>query len=276
VIIHHIDRNNSNNDLDNLAVLCMDCHSRVTGTRGLGKSFKPGEVKRYKRAWDKQVRDSRKIHKPRIYYKKELVSQVDLIVCEILACSKNRSRQEELLDVLFELHLWRGSREIDSKILEGLSHLALMGGLNSAWLTELIAKKTWEMAFHYVGPKEVPMGKAGTTYVLKCLDILECLADFGCGYSRGKQATQAMSRTAENFFELATWYSNKQVANAVLKVYRSGLGSCVFQGKNEFPEGATVLKKSLQKIRTLLRDEKPSWKDIELSIVNLLKKYKDI
>jgi hypothetical protein len=276
VVIHHIDSNNSNNELDNLAVVCLDCHSRVTGRkRGLGKAYKPGEVRRYKRAWDKQIRDSRNVHRPQIYYKKELISQIDLIVCEII-CSKNASRQEELLEVLFELHLWRGSKEIDSKILEGLNHLALMGGLNSSRLTQLVAEKVWEMAFQFVGPKEVPMGKSDVAYILKCLDILECLADFGCGYSRGKKATETVAKKAENFFELALWYSKKKIAKAVLMVYRSGLGSCVFQGKNEFPSGTIVLKRSLRRILQLLRDEKAKWKEIDRSITTILKTYKDI
>ena len=271
VQIHHIDGNTSNNHLDNLAVVCLDCHSRVSGTAGLGKCFKPGEVRRYKRAWDKQVRDSRGLHRPRIYYKKELISQIDVIVCEVLACSKNKVRQEELLGVLSELHLWRGSKEIDSKIIEGLSHLAVMGGLNSAWLTRLVSEKLWEMCFHFVGPRLVPMGRDGLARVLQCLDILQSLADFACGYCRGVRATESIAKTAENFFELALWYSKKKVARAVVQVYRSGLGSCVFQDKNEFPEGAMVLKKSLRRIQRMLRDGKASWKDIGRPIADLLR-----
>ena len=105
VVIHHIDGNRTNNDLDNLAVVCLDCHSRVTGVRGLGKSFKQGEVRRYKRSWDKQIRVSREVKKPKIYYKKELVSQIDFTICKILACEKDNKRQQELLNTLYELHL---------------------------------------------------------------------------------------------------------------------------------------------------------------------------
>lgn len=49
VQIHHIDEDNSNNDVLNLAVLCLDCHSKVTGRRGLGKSYSVLELTRYKR-----------------------------------------------------------------------------------------------------------------------------------------------------------------------------------------------------------------------------------
>lgn len=141
VQIHHIDGNASNNNSANLAVVCMDCHSKITGRRGLGQSYSVGEVRKYKRTWDKQVLDGRRVHRPKIRYKKELVSQIDFLICHILACKKNSPRIEELLNILFELHLWRGGPEIDSKIVEGLHHLALMSGLSYPRIASLVAEK---------------------------------------------------------------------------------------------------------------------------------------
>src|SRR5437016_3495748 len=54
VQIHHIDSNNSNHDPSNLAVVCMDCHSRVTGDEGLGRRYSEEEVREYKRQWELQ------------------------------------------------------------------------------------------------------------------------------------------------------------------------------------------------------------------------------
>ena len=59
VEIHHIDGNNSNNDPTNLAVLCRDCHSRVTGDEGLGRRYSEGEVREYKRRWELECSRSR-------------------------------------------------------------------------------------------------------------------------------------------------------------------------------------------------------------------------
>jgi 5-methylcytosine-specific restriction endonuclease McrA len=49
VQIHHIDGDNSNNSVNNLAVLCLECHSKATGDEGLGRSITAGEIKEYKR-----------------------------------------------------------------------------------------------------------------------------------------------------------------------------------------------------------------------------------
>jgi hypothetical protein len=54
VQIHHIDGNPSNNEWENLAVLCVDCHSLVTGDQGFGKKYSEREVKLYKSNWEQQ------------------------------------------------------------------------------------------------------------------------------------------------------------------------------------------------------------------------------
>jgi hypothetical protein len=59
VEIHHTDGNNSNNDPSNLAVLCRDCHSRVTGDEGLGRRYSEEEVREYKRQWELECSQSR-------------------------------------------------------------------------------------------------------------------------------------------------------------------------------------------------------------------------
>jgi len=56
VQIHHLDTDPSNNNAMNLAVLCVDCHSRVTGDEGLGRKYSPEEVRLFKESWEKQCK----------------------------------------------------------------------------------------------------------------------------------------------------------------------------------------------------------------------------
>lgn len=58
---HHIDGNPNNNDIQNLAVVCLDCHSKITGSRGLGKSFSPLEVTKYKKNWEFMIQSQRSL-----------------------------------------------------------------------------------------------------------------------------------------------------------------------------------------------------------------------
>ncbi len=54
VQVHHIDGDSSSNSIENLAVLCLDCHSIVTGDEGLGRRYSQGEVSHYKKDWESQ------------------------------------------------------------------------------------------------------------------------------------------------------------------------------------------------------------------------------
>lgn len=266
VQIHHINGDNSSNNLANLAVLCLDCHSKVTGTRGLGKAYTYGEVRRYKLSWDQAVQRSRGVHRPKIKYQKELISQIDLIVCETLAVDTDKKRVGQLLEMLIQLHIWRGNRLLDNKIIEGLSHLALMGGLGSKYIAPLVADKLWEMCWHYVGPKEVPMTVAGQRYVLKCIDALDTLADFNFQFGRNQDASKKIVESVENFLELAIWYSRKPIAKAILKLYKTAQKSCL-DGK-PYKTGKAILLKSLRRTKKALVKNK-KW-NAELKSVNHL------
>ena len=61
VVIHHIDGDPSNHEAVNLAVLCHDCHSRVTGDEGHGRKYSETEVKQHKLEWEKKCSSSRPI-----------------------------------------------------------------------------------------------------------------------------------------------------------------------------------------------------------------------
>lgn len=82
VQIHHIDGDNSNNAWGNLAVLCLDCHSKATGDEGLGRSITVGEIKEYKKTWEFMVR-------------KQLVGE---------ETTKADTKHENLVGILTEMH----------------------------------------------------------------------------------------------------------------------------------------------------------------------------
>lgn len=260
VVIHHIDGNPSNNGPGNLAVVCHDCHSRVTGARGLGRAYTPSEVRKYKRSSERQVLESRRVHRPIVRYKKEVVSRIDFLICEILACEKNPNRAKELLELLYELHVWRGDREIDARIISGLHHLAVMTGLGSPTLATMVSEKLWQMCWQFVGPGDVPMTKRDLATVLECIDALETLATFNCEFGHGRKATESFIEQAQNFFEVGLWYSNRRIPNAVIRLYDKALKACYQDGRLSFRLGRTRLRRATRKLMAMLREEKPAWR----------------
>ena len=272
VQIHHVDTNPANNGLDNLAVLCLNCHSRVTGSRGLGKAYTPGEVLKYKASWERQVLLSRTVQRPRVGYGKELISQIDFIVCDILASSENIGRMKNLLGVLYELHLWRGNRQIDRKIVEGLGHLAQMSGLDSPPLGALVAEKLWEMCWQFIGPHEVPMDRHDLDHVIACIRALGSLAQFNAWFARGAKATDEIAEACENFFQVGLWYGNQRVTDAAIWVFRAGLkASQRSVEQKEYKYGRERFFRSLRGVRAMLLERKPQWRAQKARIETLLR-----
>jgi len=270
VQLHHIDGDKRHHNRLNLAVVCLDCHSLVTGSRGLGRSYVPAEVRLFKRSWEEQVLATRKIHKPIKRYQKELISQIDLIVCEILACRKSNPRVEELLQLLWEIHLWRGSPAVDGKIIEGLHHLALMSGLGSSHLAPMVAEKLWEMCFHYVGPDKVKMDAQAMKKVIECIEALETLGSFNCEFGHGRNASKVIPRQLEHFLEIGIWYSRRRIVDAVITAYNKGLEACLEDGKLTFALGRKHIRDSARRMLSLLRREKAKWRPQQRRLEQIL------
>jgi hypothetical protein len=261
VQIHHIDGDPSNNDLGNLTVVCLDCHSRLTGRRGLGRAYTCGEVRRYKRNWEACVRATSGAHQSVAGQRqKELVSQEDLSVCEILACEKDAVRAAQLLDVLYELNLWRGSRRITGSVVGGLHHLAMMTGLGSPRLSGKVAETLWKVCWHFVGPDRVSMGKNGLALVLECVDALGTLAEFNCMIGHGQTAATIVAEQLENFFRVGLWYGERRIVDAVTRACEEARRACYAQSRVDFRPRLTTLRRSARRTRRELIRERPSWR----------------
>lgn len=57
--IHHIDEDPSNNDLDNLSVLCLECHEETQIKGGFGRKLDSNQIIKYKQEWTKRVQERR-------------------------------------------------------------------------------------------------------------------------------------------------------------------------------------------------------------------------
>lgn len=57
--IHHIDEDPSNNDMDNLAVLCVYCHQKVHTQAPFQRGFKPEHIKQYRNEWVLIVKEAK-------------------------------------------------------------------------------------------------------------------------------------------------------------------------------------------------------------------------
>jgi hypothetical protein len=263
VQIHHMDGDPSNRSIANLAVVCLDCHSLVTGAQGLGRHYGAGEVGRYKRTWERVVLYRRSKHKPPTRaVQRELIGQIDVIICQILA-APNDTRRKELLEVIYNLHLWRGTPRIDNQIVEGFGHLAVMSGLNMPGLAKELALKVWQMCWHFIGPHQTRMDRLESNLVVRCADVIESLASYNCLMQQHVDVLRTTLGTAENLFDVALWYKNKKIAMAVANIYREALRACQNGEPKEFPLGVSTLRKSVKRIAKRLKCSGLKWSNVD-------------
>jgi hypothetical protein len=75
--IHHIDGNNENNEPDNLAVLCLDCHADTQLKGGFSRKLNPKVIKIYRNKWVEIVRSGRRIKRPQEEITNPLIFPID-------------------------------------------------------------------------------------------------------------------------------------------------------------------------------------------------------
>jgi hypothetical protein len=198
------------------------------------------------------------------------LSQIDLVVCEVVALNPRSNRVPQLLDTLWELHLYRGSRGVDRTIMEGLKHVAMMSALRPSRLQALVAKKLWEMCFHFVGPEHVRMNQRDLAYVLDAIEGLETLASLNASVGQKADYIDDIMEAAQGFFEIGLWYQKTEIADKVIDLHAQAIDGCYDNGVLRFTRGRPPVRRSLRELDGLLEGQREEWRTQEAAIRDLL------
>jgi hypothetical protein len=248
VQIHHIDGRSGNNALANLAVVCLDCHSRVTGPQGLGRGYTPAEVRKYKADWEGVVAQFRSVVRVPVRHAKELISQIDLMVTDILASEGDVRRQRRLLDQLYQIHLWRGETLVRRNIVAGLGHLAVMAGLGGRALALMVAEKTWEICWHLAGPREVPWSAGDAQLVAGAVNAAGSVGHFNAFGDIDPTVGKAVCNALHNLALVGVAYKKRNVVDRVLFEIRE-----ILKAAGSGRPNANKRRKFVDKVLDLLR-----------------------
>jgi hypothetical protein len=198
VEIHHIDGKNRNNSWLNLAVLCRDCHSKVTGVRGLGRGYLPEEVRNYKSEWERSVGKRRSL----VAGARSSVPKVerDLLLFEIkkatyeLASTKKLGRVKEILEYLDMFYIFETSAEVLLDQVQWVAPMITGESRKVSLVTEYVLHYFW----HLIGPKDVKARNADVRLLNKAADLFASMAEMESGYDQ----TANMKEIIDAMFEL--------------------------------------------------------------------------
>lgn len=222
VQIHHIDGDNSNNDITNLAALCLDCHSQVTGMRGLGKSYSPLEVKRYKKEWETIIK--RKYALPSISRAKRpskierqlfIYEAKSLIYRMLSAKDTNIALFETGFGNLWQLSIFEG---IQKEIIEHLSFAFTLSAISELNKPIFLARSLPKFFGYLVGPVDVPLLKTDQRDILDAIETLEFAHNLCVDENKKYRILSAIKNALSDFMAIAIKYHNSRIFSKARKV----------------------------------------------------------
>ena len=111
--IHHVDDDNSNDDMDNLAVLCIDCHNETQIKGGFHRKLNAEQIILYQNDWHSIVARDRvnmQIEQSANYPPKKKIEYITTLVENL--------RENENFDLLSMLYNSLGNIELRDKYIE--------------------------------------------------------------------------------------------------------------------------------------------------------------
>jgi len=231
VWIHHIDGNNSNNVLSNLAVLCVSPHASqadaglVPGKVGSGKKLSPDEVREFKKIWERKIEEENKIKTQNIpiQNRKQIeilyVFEINKIKNEILSYEGKSNFIKEKFNYLDQLvleELISGARirKILIKAYDEMSY-QLIGQSEK---TKKLAKSIWGLFLHLVGPEHVKINQQDITIFRKGIDTIETLGSFTAEFNDDISSLKAVCSIIYDLGMIAHWYSLHKEKNKILRI----------------------------------------------------------
>lgn len=274
VQINHMSGDPSNNDYDNLIVLCLEHHEAVSRKSSMVKGYSVGELKLYKRQWEYEVRKNRGLI-PEDRPKGKPLSPIDEIVVEVLSIPDGDKRACEKLDKLYQIYLWLGYKK---EIFDALGHLSLMAGLGYTRLSTKLADIIYQLNWHFAGPRDIPMEKNEVRRVKNSIEHLETIGKFAGEFNRKLSVIKAVCRNLQNFHYLAILYQKRDIEQKVVSALHSVKKACMTTYEKEekrFLKGSKIVDETTESILLELEKERPSWKSIAINLKKSLNSTKE-
>lgn len=271
VLIHHIDGNNSNNKIENLAILCLEHASMADaglkkGKLGSGKKLTPAEVREYKKRWERKVGIENKMERRRfpLYQKKHLEIlykfEIRKVKNEILSLSDNDKRLREKFDYLdqFVLEEFISGLELRKFLLNAYTDIALLSVVANN-MPKMLSKAILGLFIHLVSPEEVKMDASDKKLFVKSLETIGILASFAAEFNPN---VSVLTNTCKAFYELseiATWYKLKDMKDKIIKELMIIEKDCLQYGseknskqiRQERFKRINIVKKTIGKVELL-------------------------
>jgi hypothetical protein len=219
VVFHHIDSDRTNNTPENLAVMCLDCHSKVTGASGLGRKFTSLEVKLNKRSWEYTVRKKRGVFRHRIGEREPpfyMRTEIRRIIYE-LAVTKEIKIAKDRIELLWIYHILEAKAN-SSLILDTLYDVIYFLADNKGG--SIAAEFVPRLFYGLPDPKEIKITRKNIEDLDIAINLLTELAEFSGEFIHNERIPKSCLNALYELFVTALSYGLRITIQKILKAIK--------------------------------------------------------
>jgi len=266
VQLHHIDGNNSNNKLQNLAVLCLDCHSKATGLRGLGKKYSDLEISKYKNEWESVVKSQfghskRRIQKIPKIEKQLFTFEIKKAIYEMtLLDDKKKSMLQNKFEWLLNISFFE---DLQSEIIDELKIPFSLVSDSSINKPILLSNYLPKFFAYLAGPMEIALDRKEEINLLEAIEVLEYIHLFSVEENKKHSILNSIVKSASQFIKIAIEYKNYRIFNKTIKIIvsvRESTGILYYHKDIKMPKLKLKINQLLSEMDRELKKRNINWK----------------
>lgn len=214
VQIHHIDGNNNNNTLSNLAVLCIEHHDIASSNSLMTKKLKPDLIRLYKNTWESKVAQRRRLAKNQVILKSK---QSDFIKFEItrlvfsLTAFPDKKNTKSIIEQLYNWSLFWGYTKEVFELIEQYHWLFHYPQLF------ILLERLYSFNWHLVGPDDVPMKTKDEKNLILSFQIIGNIGKRIIIFRENPKIFDKLFSTVNEHNELIKIYKKKTLKKALNK-----------------------------------------------------------
>jgi len=245
VQVHHIDGDNSNNKLSNLAVLCIEDHDRASSRSSMTRGLTPSLIRRFKTDWERRVIEKRRLVKHAASSIKEdpfIKFEIKRLVFSLPAF-KDKKTTNSIIDQLYHWHLFT---DYTKNIFLDLGNIRWFLDMSQIII---LLERIYEFFWHLVGPKDVPMDIQDKKNLLLAIKLLGNLGIQIITLKESRKALDYLFAPADDFVNIAQLYRSpmlkKEIKNQLISIRRE------LAKTRSYPNRTKLTKKFDQNIKKI-------------------------
>lgn len=214
VQIHHIDGNHSNNELKNLAVLCVEHHDLASSKSLMTKRLAPLLIKKFKLDWEARISKKREVVRRHTYMDKSEQPFIKFEIKRLVYSLPVFSDKKSTNSTIEQLYNWHLFSQHTRSILKNLGYIRWF--LKEIQVSILL-NRLWEFFWQFIDPEDVPMNKKDEGDLLIAIELLGDLGKRTIIFGDNPKIFKDFFSAIKQFTEIASQYKKIKLKSVLKK-----------------------------------------------------------